>query len=83
MRKRGVGGRRRVGIDAVMLNAPLPQGAVDVVRRFMPGESHAGAGLGIRYDTGIGPIRLDLATPISGDSDGSSLYIYVGIGQAF
>ncbi|MEM6384634.1 MAG: BamA/TamA family outer membrane protein [Pseudomonadota bacterium] len=47
------------------------------------GDSHAGAGLGVRYKTGIGPIRLDLATPIAGDTDGSSLYIYVGIGQAF
>ncbi len=47
------------------------------------GESHAGAGIGVRYKTGIGPIRLDLATPVSGDGDGSSLYIYVGIGQAF
>ncbi|MEO1537740.1 MAG: BamA/TamA family outer membrane protein [Pseudomonadota bacterium] len=47
------------------------------------GESHAGAGLGVRYKTGIGPIRLDLATPVSGDTDSSSLYIYVGIGQAF
>lgn len=47
------------------------------------GDSHAGAGLGVRYKTGIGPIRLDLATPVSGDTDGSSLYIYVGIGQAF
>ncbi len=47
------------------------------------GESHAGAGLGLRYKTGIGPIRFDLATPVSGDSDGSSIYIYVGIGQAF
>ena len=47
------------------------------------GESHAGAGIGVRYKTGIGPIRLDVATPIAGASDGSSLYIYVGIGQAF
>ncbi len=47
------------------------------------GESHAGAGLGVRYKTGIGPIRLDLATPVAGDTDSSSIYIYVGIGQAF
>ena len=47
------------------------------------GESHAGAGLGLRYNTGIGPIRLDLATPVSGDTDASDFYIYVGIGQAF
>ncbi|NNE86508.1 MAG: outer membrane protein assembly factor [Silicimonas sp.] len=47
------------------------------------GDSHAGAGLGIRYNTGIGPIRLDLATPITGPSDSAGVYIYVGIGQAF
>ena len=47
------------------------------------GGSHSGAGFGIRYNTGIGPIRLDLAAPISGDEDASSFYIYVGIGQAF
>ena len=47
------------------------------------GESHAGAGLGVRYVTGIGPIRLDVATPIAGDTDSASYHIYVGIGQAF
>ncbi|MEM7717885.1 MAG: BamA/TamA family outer membrane protein [Pseudomonadota bacterium] len=47
------------------------------------GESHAGAGLGVRYKTGIGPIRLDVGVPVAGDTDGSSLYLYVGIGQAF
>ncbi|PPB82676.1 translocation and assembly module TamA [Albidovulum inexpectatum] len=43
---------------------------------------HAGAGLGLRYDTGIGPIRLDLGLPVSGDT-GDGVQIYVGIGQAF
>lgn len=47
------------------------------------GESHSGAGLGLRYNTGIGPIRLDLATPVSGPGDSNGLYVYVGIGQAF
>lgn len=47
------------------------------------GDSHSGAGLGLRYNTGIGPIRLDVATPVSGKADASSYYIYVGIGQAF
>ncbi len=31
------------------------------------GRSHSGAGLGLRYLTPIGPIRLDVATPISGN----------------
>ncbi|MEO9827067.1 MAG: BamA/TamA family outer membrane protein [Paracoccaceae bacterium] len=47
------------------------------------GESHAGAGIGLRYNTGIGPIRLDLATPVYGPGDSNGLFIYVGIGQAF
>ena len=47
------------------------------------GDSHAGAGIGLRYKTGIGPIRLDVATPISGDADKSSIHVYIGIGQAF
>lgn len=44
---------------------------------------HAGAGLGLRYDTGIGPIRLDIATPASGDNIASSVQVYIGIGQSF
>ena len=43
----------------------------------------AGAGIGLRYDTPIGPIRVDLATPASGDNFGKELQIYIGIGQAF
>lgn len=46
------------------------------------GEWHSGAGLGIRYDTGVGPIRLDIAAPTSGDT-GDGIQVYVGIGQAF
>lgn len=45
-------------------------------------DSHAGAGLGLRYDTGIGPIRLDVAAPISG-STGDGVQVYIGLGQAF
>ena len=45
------------------------------------GTWHSGAGLGVRYDTGIGPIRFDLAVPVTGDGDGFQMYI--GIGQAF
>ena len=47
------------------------------------GESHAGAGLGLRYNTGIGPIRLDLAAPVSGPGDSDGVFVYIGIGQAF
>ena len=46
------------------------------------GDWHAGAGLGLRYETGLGPVRLDLAVPVQGDT-GQGLQIYVGLGQAF
>lgn len=44
--------------------------------------SHAGAGIGLRYDTGFGPIRVDIAQPVGGTS-GEGVQIYVGLGQAF
>lgn len=46
------------------------------------GEWQAGAGVGVRYDTGFGPVRLDLAVPVSG-ATGDGLQIYVGLGQSF
>lgn len=46
------------------------------------GDWHAGAGLGLRYDTGFGPIRLDVAAPVAGDT-GDGVQIYIGIGQSF
>lgn len=45
-------------------------------------DSHAGAGLGLRYDTGLGPIRFDVAAPISGTT-GNGVQFYVGLGQSF
>ncbi|MFP1645295.1 autotransporter assembly complex protein TamA [Pontitalea aquivivens] len=46
------------------------------------GDWHSGAGLGLRYNTGIGPIRLDVAAPVSGGTE-DGVQIYLGIGQAF
>ncbi|MFB2594626.1 autotransporter assembly complex family protein [Paracoccus sp. p4-l81] len=44
---------------------------------------HAGAGLGVRYRTPIGPIRLDVAAPVGGYDSGKGVQAYIGIGQAF
>jgi translocation and assembly module TamA len=44
---------------------------------------HAGAGIGARYYTSIGPIRLDVAVPLNKLPGGDSLEVYIGIGQAF
>lgn len=44
----------------------------------------AGAGAGVRFGTPIGPIRVDLATPVSDFGDPfSRVELYIGVGQAF
>jgi translocation and assembly module TamA len=43
---------------------------------------HAGAGFGLRYDTQIGPLRMDLGLPVRGRT-GKGAQLYIGIGQAF
>jgi translocation and assembly module TamA len=42
-----------------------------------------GAGIGFRYYTSFGPLRLDVAVPLTRIPNGGSFQIYVGIGQAF
>ncbi|MEL7254909.1 MAG: autotransporter assembly complex family protein [Pseudomonadota bacterium] len=86
------GGRSFAAISAELrANITGPWGAVGFVDYALIGEGsffdgftddHAGAGFGVRYDTGIGPIRVDLATPI-GSNAGENFELYVGIGQAF
>jgi translocation and assembly module TamA len=41
------------------------------------------AGLGVRYHTDIGPLRLDVATPINGRPSDDLFQFYVSLGQAF
>ncbi len=42
-----------------------------------------GAGIGGRYYTPIGPLRLDIAFPINKRSSDSAFQVYVSVGQAF
>ena len=42
-----------------------------------------GAGLGVRYYTAIGPIRIDVAVPLNATRGNDSFEFYIGIGQAF
>jgi translocation and assembly module TamA len=46
-------------------------------------ELQFGAGLGIRYATAIGPLRVDVGVPLSRQSGDSAYAFYVGLGQAF
>jgi translocation and assembly module TamA len=42
-----------------------------------------GTGIGLRYYTGLGPLRLDLATPLHKREGDREIQIYVSLGQAF
>ena len=42
-----------------------------------------GVGLGFRYYTAFGPLRLDLATPLHKRTADSPIQVYISLGQAF
>jgi translocation and assembly module TamA len=42
-----------------------------------------GAGIGVRYHTRFGPIRVDVGTPLSRQSGDPRIAVYVSLGQAF
>jgi translocation and assembly module TamA len=75
--------RQSIGDTNFGLVAFADAGYVSPGADFQEGDWHAGAGVGLRYDTPFGPIRLDVATPVRGGGVGDDLFIYIGIGQAF
>lgn len=84
-----VGGRSFLGLsgeirtkitDSIGVVGFVDYGYVSPDPDFSGGRDHAGAGIGGRYFTPIGPVRFDIAVPITGES---GYGIYVGIGQAF
>ena len=73
---------------------PLFGGAIEVVpfidagsvsRGSTPtfGEIRWGAGIGMRYKTTFGPIRIDVAAPLNPNEFDSPVVVYVSLGQAF
>jgi translocation and assembly module TamA len=61
-------------VDAAQVNAsgsPF-RGPIDV-----------GVGVGVRYFTGFGPIRLDIAVPLNRIPRNDAFEFYIGIGEAF
>ena len=76
------------------IETPLFDGAVEVVPFFDAGTVSLGstpdfdfirygAGVGIRYKTTFGPIRVDVATPLNPTEFDSPVVVYVSLGQAF
>jgi translocation and assembly module TamA len=59
--------------------------AGNIADSSLPGLSDLqfGAGLGVRYHTRFGPIRVDVGTPINPRSGDPRLAVYVSLGQAF
>jgi translocation and assembly module TamA len=47
------------------------------------GTLRVGAGMGARYYTGFGPIRFDVAIPLTKHPGSDAFELYLGIGQAF
>lgn len=47
------------------------------------GEWGLGTGVGARYYTSVGPIRLDVAVPVNRQAGSGSFELYIGLGQAF
>jgi translocation and assembly module TamA len=47
------------------------------------GTMSVGAGLGVRYYTSIGPIRVDFAVPLKRTAGSGSFALYIGLGEAF
>lgn len=47
------------------------------------GDMNWGTGLGLRYYTPIGPVRLDVATPLNPIKDDPRIQFYISIGQSF
>ncbi|MEW5686244.1 MAG: autotransporter assembly complex family protein [Pseudomonadota bacterium] len=47
------------------------------------GDMAAGAGVGIRYNLGFAPIRIDVATPVMRRRGEAAFQVYLSIGQSF
>ena len=58
-------------------------GAVDATSTPSLQDLRFGAGLGIRYYTNFGPLRIDLGTPLNPRKGDSRIGVYVALGQAF
>ena len=68
---------------AVSLVPFVDAGAVDTTSTPRLRDIKIGAGIGLRYQTNFGPIRVDLGTPLNPSKGDSRIGVYVALGQAF
>ena len=59
--------------------------AGNISTSFLPRfrDLRVGAGMGVRYYSNFGPIRVDVGTPINPQSGDPKIAVYVSLGQAF
>ncbi len=74
--------RQRIG-ESWGVAAFLDAGQISDQGIPFTGEVRVGAGIGVRYHTGIGPIRADIAVPLVRQRKTDAVQFYIGIGQAF
>ena len=58
-------------------------GAVDTTTTPSFQDLRFGAGIGVRYYTNFGPLRIDVGTPLNPRKGDSRIGVYVALGQAF
>jgi len=58
-------------------------GQVSAALKPVPNDVRVGVGAGVRYYTPIGPVRVDLAVPMTRESGDQGFQIYIGLGQSF
>ncbi|MDF1607528.1 autotransporter assembly complex protein TamA [Hoeflea sp. YIM 152468] len=74
----------RIGItDTIGIVPFVDAGLVSAGQNFSDAEFKTGAGLGLRYATPFGPLRIDVAVPLNKGPTDPDYGIYAGIGQAF
>jgi len=77
-------GELRFGVTETVGIVPfLDAGLVSSESFWSNGAFQLGAGVGLRYQTPFGPLRIDVAVPLNKQPTDPDFGIYAGIGQAF
>lgn len=80
-----LGAELRIKITETLGVVPFVD-AGNVYNTMLPALSHAllvGTGLGVRYYTAFGPLRLDVGMPVPKRQHDDPIQVYISLGQAF
>lgn len=75
--------RTRIADGAVSVVPFLDAGAIGETPTPVMRGAKYGAGIGLRYKTAFGPVRIDLGTPLNPSPGDSRIGVYIALGQAF